>query len=65
MTEEFAAAFIKAQAVAAESKLQGMLLENKLRMDEGKAPAYGPVQFYQLEQEYTINWNSMWELYRQ
>ena len=59
MTDEQKAAYVKAQAVAAEIELESMLVTNIERFHKNEAPAYSELAFKQLIERYCIGHNAV------
>ena len=59
MTPEQAAAFVYSQAVSALIHLESMKAENESRRSRGEAQAYGEEAFAGLEEQYSIDHNSV------
>ena len=59
-----AAAYINAQAVAANIELQAMIAENQEREANGMALAHGAADFMRLQEDYCITHNSVMSFYQ-
>jgi hypothetical protein len=59
MTPEQAAAYVHAQAVAAQIEMEAMKAENRRREDQGKSLAYGEEEFASLIDKYGLHHNAV------
>lgn len=63
MTDEQKAAYVFAQAVAAQIRLEGMKAQNILCIQMGQPPLYGEEEFNDLVKEFTIGHNDILSLF--
>lgn len=59
ISEESRAAYVNAQAVAAQCEMQAMIAENASRAAAGKAQAYGEDEFISLIETYGLHTNAL------
>lgn len=63
MTDEQKAAYVHAQAVAAQAEIEAMKAENQLRIMQGKTIAYGEEAFTAVIERYGLHHNDLMTLF--
>jgi len=63
MTDEQKAAYVFANAVAAQAEIEGMKSENRLREFQDLSPAYGEKEFMEIIDKYGLYHNAMLSLF--